>query len=85
MQFFDNSGNNYSTEEKKDMVQNENDQDNGVVVNEQNSAYYEKIMKDNSTSKDGFYDKDNIVVKIIMIILAIIIIVGSIYIIGRGM
>lgn len=85
MQFFDNSGNNYSSSEEDNMVKNENDQDNGVLVNKQNSAYYEKLMKENGGNRDTFYDKDNKFVKLILILLGIFIILGSIYIIGRGM
>ena len=85
MQFFDNSGNNYSTEENQNTIQNVNDQDNGVDVNKQNSAYYEKLMKENSSNRDTFYDKDNKFIKLILLVLGAFIIMGTIYIIGRGM
>lgn len=85
MQFFDNSGNNYSTNKDNNENININEEDNDVIVNKQNSEYYDRLMKENSGNKDAFYDKNNWVVKVILFILGIIIIVGTIFIFGRGM
>ena len=84
MQFFDNKGSSYS-EGDQDQNLNINDSDNGVELNKKNAEEYNKLMAENSTNKDIYYDKRNPIIKIILLVLAVIILLGVFFIVTRGM
>ena len=84
MQFFDNKGSSYSEGDQEQNL-NINDSDNGVEVNKKNAEEYNKLMSENSTSTDNYYDKKNPVVKLVLLVLAVIIILGVFFIVTRGM
>ena len=81
MQFFDNKGSNYNSE-NEDIVFDSDGQD--VSSNQKNVEEYQKLMENAAPKGRDYYDKNNMVVKIIMFILLIIIIVGTTFIIMRG-
>ena len=81
MQFFDNKGSNYDSS-KEDVVFDSDGKD--VEANKKNSEYYEKLMRDSASNKDGYYDKNNGAVRVILLVLGIFIILGTIFIVMRG-
>lgn len=84
MQFFDNKGSSYSEGDQNENL-NINDSDNGVELNKKNAEEYNKIMAENSSNKDIYYDKRNPIIKLILLVLAVIIILGVFFIVTRGM
>ena len=84
MQFFDNKGSSYSEGDQNQNL-NINDSDNGVELNKKNAEEYNKLMADNSTNKDIYYDKRNPIIKLILLVLAVIIFLGVFFIVTRGM
>ena len=84
MQFFDNEGSSYSEGDQEQNL-NINDSDNGVELNKKNAEEYNKIMAENSSDKDIYYDKKNPIIKLILLVLAVIIFLGVFFIVTRGM
>ena len=80
MQFFDNKGSNYNSE-NEDVVF---EADEEVEINKKNAEYYQKLMDESGSKKSEYYDKKDPLVRLILLILAIIIIAGTVFIIMRG-
>ena len=50
-----------------------------LEINQKNQFAYEKLVDENKTNLDSYYDKNNIVVKLVKLALLIFIIVGFVY------
>ncbi|MBQ6539129.1 MAG: hypothetical protein IJL76_02505 [Bacilli bacterium] len=81
MQFFDNKGSNYNSEQEDIVFENDGQE---VEANKKNQEYYQKLMDESGSKKSDYYDKKDPLVRLILLVLAIIIIVGTVFIIMRG-
>ena len=61
------------------MKNEENEENEELAFNRQNREVFEKLMKESSVNKDGYFDRSNPFLKLVFLVLGIIIIVGVAY------
>ena len=77
---FINVENTEDKEKTKDVVNNDSDTSKSELdFNKTNREDYEKLMKESSTNRDGYWDSNNPFVKIFLLGLGVVIILGALY------
>lgn len=56
-----------------------NTENNELDINRKNREDYENLMKESSTSLEGYWDKNNAFVRLFLIVLALVIVAGVAY------